>query len=583
MFYNNYRSTRAALREEEQRKLNGKFRINSKERLMNLQKREKLKNLLISNFTQKYGIKHSDKLVENEISKFVQKEKLNDVDLQRLDNKIRRIIRNSSAKNILKSNLTQNLQQQNNEGDQYQIHEGKEGEQPLQQENLNNTLNQGSLNNTLYHPKEGLVLPKVNNITPNEDKMLIHSQSTKNINPNSTFTGFPRRTFYNPNIYKKPEEELAELEEELRKEEEEYKPKKARLDFTKEGDEWAAISKYKRKLFEQQIKEEKMKDNEIKRRTKEDLDNQIKQKLKKEYENELKEKEFDKLMEEHLKKMDEIERQKAEDIKKQILREKQNRDALLKEEYIRKRIQSLKEKKFERELVKNIKENIEKEKKEKKEKKMKENEALNRAIKENEIKKERLKQQIKKQREDDILAMEENIKTGEKLDNERKYYFDKIKNYGNKYSLKKAEEILEKMKEDKRKEDEKVQYYYDEKRKEADERERKEKIKKYLERKELKKFLDMQIEEKKKEEDFLKALDYEQARIWNVDIKKYCEDEKIINEKIREMNKKNLDCLIKQMKDNSSKKKVKKNNNMTDAEYYMNRDLLEKAKASLSN
>ncbi len=214
---------------------------------------------------------------------------------------------------------------------------------------------------------------------------------------------------------------------------------------------------------------------------------------------------------------------------------------------------------------------------------MKENEALNRAIKENEIKKERLKQQIKKQREDDILAMEENIKTGEKLDNERKYYFDKIKNYGNKYSLKKAEEILEKMKEDKRKEDEKVQYYYDEKRKEADERERKEKIKKYLERKELKKFLDMQIEEKKKEEDFLKALDYEQARIWNVDIKKYCEDEKIINEKIKEMNKKNLDCLIKQMKANSSKKKVKKNNNMTDAEYYMNRDLLEKAKASLSN
>ena len=45
------------------------------------------------------------------------------------------------------------------------------------------------------------------------------------------------------------------------------------------------------------------------------------------------------------------------------MREKINRDVLLKEEYIRKRIENLKEKKFERELVKNIKENIEKDKK----------------------------------------------------------------------------------------------------------------------------------------------------------------------------------------------------------------------------
>ena len=583
MFYNNYRSTRAAIREEEQRKLNEKIRVNSKERLLNLPKRQKLKNLLISKFSQKYGIKYRDQIIENEISKFVQKEKLNDIDLQRLDNKIKRFLRNSSAKNILKNDLTKTLQHQKNEEETLDMHNEKEDKKQLREDNSNDNLNQKNLDNTLNLPKEGLELPKVNKITPNEEKNLVHSQSTKNINPNSTFSGFSRRTFYNRNLYKKPEEELAELEEELKKEEEEYKPKRIRLDFTKEGDEWNAINKYNRKLFEQQLKEERIKDNEMKRRTKEDLDNQIKQKIKKEYEDELKEKEYDKLMLEHLKKMDEIERQKAEDIKKQILREKQNRDALLKEEYIRKRIQSLKEKKFERELVKNIKENIEKEKREKKEKKIKENEALNRAIKENELKKERLKQKIKKQREDDILAMEEQIKTGEKQDNERKYYFDKIKNYGNKYSLKKAEEILVKMKEDKKKEDEKVQYYYDEKRKEADERERKSRIKKYLERKELKKFLDMQIEEKKKEEDFLKALDYEQARIWNVDTKKYSEDEKIIDSKIRDMNKKNLDYLIKQMEENSSKKIVKKNNNMTDAEYYMNRDLLEKAKASLSN
>ena len=589
MFYNAFRSTKSAMKEAEQNKLNRMRNINPKERLMNLQKRNKLKDLLITKFIEKYGLKYQDQNLENEVTKFVQKEKLNDVDLQRLDNRIRRMLRNNSARNVLKSTLTRNLQQtKQNELNEYQNklvsntqNEFANKTMDLNLNNNNNTFN-NTFNNTLYQDQnqnqknEGISLPQVNN-----EKKMVHSQSTSNINPNYTYTKFPKRLYYNNKIYKSPEEELAELEKELAKDEGEYKPKCVRLDFTKEGDEWTAISKYNKKLFDQQILEERIKDNQMKRRTKEDLDNQIKQKIKKEYEEELKEKEYDKLLEEHLKKIDEIERKKLEDIRKQKLREKENRDALLKEGNIRKRIETLKEKKFERELVKNIKENIEKDKRIALERKIKENQALNKAIRENEIKKEKLKQKMKKEKEDDIIFMEENIKTGEKQDLERKYYFDRIKNYGNKYSLKKAEEILEQMKDAQKKEDEKIQFYYDEKRKAADEKERKEYIRKRMERKELKKYLDMQIEEKKKEEDFLKALDYEQARIWNVDCKKYMEDEKIIDGKIKTMNKINQDSLIKQINENSKKKKMKRN--MSDAEYYMNRDLLEKAKASLAN
>ena len=583
MFYNTFRSTKSAMKEEEQNKLNRMKNINPKERLMNLQKRNKLKDLLITKFMDKYGLRYQDQNLENEVTKFVQKEKLNDVDLQRLDNKIRRMLRNNSARNVLKSTLTRNLQQtKQNELNEYQNKLISNTQNEFANKNMDLDLNNNNntYNNTLIQNQnqktENISLPQVNN-----EKKLVHSQSTSNINPNYTYTKFPKRLYYNNKIYKSPEEELAELEKELAKDESEYKPKCVRLDFTKEGDEWTAISKYNKKLFDQQILEERIKDNEMKRRTKEDLDNQIKQKIKKEYEEELKEKEYDKILEEHLKKIDEIERKKLEDIRKQKLREKENRDALLKEGNIRKRIESLKEKKFERELVKNIKENIEKDKRIAIERKIKENEALNKAIRENEIKKEKLKQKMKKEKEDDILSMEEQIKTGEKQDLERKYYFDRIKNYGNKYSLKKAEEILEQMKDAQKKEDEKIQFYYDEKRKAADEKERKEYIKKRMERKELKKYLDMQIEEKKKEEDFLKALDYEQARIWNVDCKKYMEDEKIINGKIKTMNKINQDNLIRQMNENSKKKKMRRN--MSDAEYYMNRDLLEKAKASLAN
>ena len=344
MFYNNYRSTRAAQKQEEIRKLTGKNIINPKERLMNLNKRQKLRDLLIQKFSEKYKINYPEQIIENEISKFVQKEKLNDVDLQRLDNKIGRMLRNNSAKNILKSNLTKNLQQpKNKEEEQEEANLLNREENPVEnQDNIN-------LNNTLNQNNKDILLPQVNTLNQNlnqnnENRTMVHSQSSNNLNQNKTFTLFPRRKFYNRQIYKKPEEELAELEEELKKDEEEYKPRGPRLDFTKEGDEWNAINKYNKKLFDQQIREERMKDNEMKRRTKEDLDNQIKQKIKKEYEDELKEKEYDKILQEHLKKIDEIERKKAEEIKKQIMREKINRDALLKEEHIRKRIADLKEK-----------------------------------------------------------------------------------------------------------------------------------------------------------------------------------------------------------------------------------------------
>jgi unconventional prefoldin RPB5 interactor 1 len=588
MFYNNYRSTKAAIREDERRgKLLEKRIINPKERLMNLQKRNKLKNLLTTKFMEKYGIKSNDQEIENEISVFVQKEKLNDVDLKRLDNRIKRILRKNSAKNILKSNLTKNLQQPKSQEELMELQkQNQELNTPPQQENTNINLN----NNLNQQNNENICLPQIkqqmqsqgqNQIPDNENKNIKHSQSTSYFNPNNTFTAFPKRRFYKNIKYKSPEEELAELEEELKKDEKEYKPKSIRLDFTKEGDEWNAINKYNKKLFDEQILEERIKDNEMKKRTKADLDNQIKQKIKKEYEDELKEKEYDKIMKEHLKKMDEIEKKKAEDIKKQIMREKINRDILLRAEYVRKRIESLKEKKFERELVKTIKDNLEKDKIALKEKKIRENEALNKAIKENELKNEQLKLKMKKQKEDDILSLEEQIKTEEKQDIERKIYFDRIKSYGNKFILKNAEDIMEKMKEAQKKEDEKMQLYYDKKRIEADEKERKAMIKRREERKELKKYLDMQVEEKKKEEDFLKALDYEQARIWNLDCQKYYEDEKIIDGKIKAMNKKNFDCLMKQINENLNKKTMKKN--MSDAEYYMNKDLLEKAKVSLNS
>jgi hypothetical protein len=555
MFYNTYRSTKSSMRSADKNNLAGYGRsiINQKECLLNLQKRQKLKDLLITKFMQKYGIKNADLILEEEISKFLQGEKLNDKDLKRLDMKVRKLLNEKISKDKLKEKLTQSLQ-------------GISSNEILPKIETSKTIE----NNTISPKTRNLKPTTIINTEPSMDTLC-----QKNLS-NSLYN--PLKTYGNKRMYKKPEEELAELEAEFAKEEKENKNKYKRLDFTEEGDEWSAIAKYNRKLYEEQIKLEKMKDEELKKRNKADLDLQIKQRLKQEYENELKEKEYDKIMKEHQKEMDELDRKKQEEIKKQVLREKESRDEQMRQNYIRKRIEILKEKKFEKNLVKNIKEGIEKEKQKAIEKKKKENEALLRAIKENDLKMKMKKEKEKRDKEEEIKMGEERIKMQMKEDLQREKYYEAIKNNGNKMSLK-ADEILEKLRKDQEEEDKRIQHYYDEKNRLEIDKEKEKEIKKHRDKFELKKYLDMQIEERKKEEDFLKSLDYEQARIWAIDCKKYNEDEKEINKKIREMNKRNMDSVMEQI---NKKKKGNKKTAMNETEYAMNREILEKAKASLA-
>ena len=266
---------------------NGKKIINHRQRLLNLQKRQKLKDLLITKFMQKYGIKNADEILEEEIGKFLQGEKLNDQDLRRLDNKIRNLLKEKATKERLKEKLTQSLQ-------------GIPS-------NTKDILPKIDSNNI----EENTISPKIINPQPR----ILNTEPSNTLQPkNLSCSSYnPKKAFNSRRIYKKPEEELAELEAEFAKDEKEKEKNFKRLDFSEDGDEWSAIAKYNRKLYEDQIKYEKMKDEELKKRNKADLDLQIRQRLKQEYENELKEKEYDKIMEEHQKEMDELERKKQDE------------------------------------------------------------------------------------------------------------------------------------------------------------------------------------------------------------------------------------------------------------------------------
>ena len=563
-------------------------KVNPRERLMNTQKRQKLRDLLIERFSNKYNLGNNKQLIEGEITKFLQQEKLNDVDLQRLDNRIKRIISENISQKNLKDNLTKNLN--------YNLHSDNEQNQALNQ----NFQQEESIYPANYQPPpvESTINQGLNK-SLNQNKSKLRSSSYKNDNnlrPLSSQTYIRNDKLNltkNRNKYNNPEEELAALEKELAAEEERELREKGyyhelnndlnlnKLDFKKYGNEWAAMAAYDKKIYEQQLLDEKIRNRQLKKRTKADLDDQIKAKIKKEYEDELKEKEYDKLFKEHQKKLDEIEREKEELIRQQYLREKQSREAQLKDNYVRKRIDELKDKKFDKKIIKNIKNEIENERKQNEELKRKRNAELNKALEENERNKKNQKLFLEKQKEEDLKFLDEQRKMDLRLEQQREYLLNSIRNKSERYTNKQAEEKIQKIKKDQEEEEKKMIFYMNEKARIADEKEMKEKLRRQAEKKELKKYYDMQVEEKNKDSEFEKLLDGEQARIWKKDCDKYNEDEKRIAKIIRAKNVRNLDTIKEQIK--IKKEKEKNKNKMSAIEFAMNRNKLIKVQQALDS
>ena len=553
--------------------------VNPRERLMNSQKRQKLRDLLIDRFSHKYNLGKNSHLIEGEITKFLQQEKLNDVDLQRLDARIKRIISQNVSQKNLKDSLTKNLNynQQSEEQPLPQTFQKEESIYPANyQPPQESTVNQARFNK---------------NLKDNNKSKLRAASYQNNSRPLSSQT-----YIRNDNInlaknkkYNNPEEELAALEAELAAEEERELREKGyyhelnndlkKIDFKKYGNEWAAMAAYDKKIYEQQLLDEKIRNTQLKKRTKADLDDQVKAKVKKEYEEELKEKEYDKLFREHQKKLDQIEKEKEELIKQQYLREKESREAQLKDSYVRKRIDELKEKKFDKKIIKNIKKEIEDEKREIAEQKRKRNIELNKALEENEKNRKNQKLIQDKQREEDLQFLDEQRKMDLRLEQQREYLLKKIKNKSERFTNKAAQEKIDKIKKDQEEEEKKMIFYMNEKARIADEKELKEKIRRQQEKKEMKKYYDMQVEEKHKDGEFEKLLDGEQARIWKRDCEKYFEDEKRIAKIIRAKNVRNLETIKEQMKQRKEKEENK--NGMNDIELAINRDKLMKAQEAL--
>jgi len=564
MFYNSYRATRTAL---QNRQYSAKTRplINPRECLINQPKRQKLKNLLMTKFMQKYNIKDPNEFLDLVLTQFIQGERLNDIDLKKLDLKICRLNKEFNNKN-----------QNRNKLENYST-------MPLKTEiNINHIHNNDLLNN-LREEKNIKIKNKANQIKnlKNEFPSLKPNSKTVARTESNIFKSKGNSCYTSPinrKMIKSPEQELEELEKEMTEEElmlEKKKKRYKRIDFGYQGDEWSAIVNYNKNLYQRQLREEKIKDLATKKRTKECLDIQIKEKLKNQLDDKLKDKEFDEKIKLHTKQLDEKREEKLKKISEQINRLKIDRDNILKNENMKKEIEKLKEKKFEKNLVKMYKAQLEQDRQIQLDRKRQGKEDLLEAKKVIEEKQKKIKEEKEKEIEEEKRLNKLRYIMDQQKENERNSYYKRIKSMSNKYILPDSDKILRNLTQEGKIEEEKIQHYYEEKNLKDFEREIRAKIKRQNDKIEIKKFLDMQIEQKKKEEKFLKLLDQEQARIWKLDLMKRNDEMKTEREHIKNMNKKNFEGLLKQIEEKQRSKSKK--NIMTESEYAMNRDLLEKA------
>jgi hypothetical protein len=348
---------------------------------------------------------------------------LTDADLKRLDEKLRKMLDEKHKTEMLKRSLTEHQ------------------DEGAKSHGLNsNDSPQGNLNN--------LVLPDLNK----QETMSVNSRHSRMSGAShlSKFNEHGVGTKSNP---KDEFDDFDSLSISSNK-----KPVK-RMDFSNDGDEWNAICVYNHKMFEEEKKINKLKDLEIKRRTKDDLDNQIRQKLKRLNEEQLKNLEYDQILLNHTQFLSELERQKQMEFKAKVLREKENRDKQLKDEKLRKRAELNKEKKYEKELVKHLMEEIEREKQEIIKRKIQEKEVLQKTLKDNELNKIKQLERIKKEKMEDVKSTEEYAKIIEKQENERKEYFKKIERNSNSYASKMVETVLKDMNIKNQEEEEKMRKY----------------------------------------------------------------------------------------------------------------------------
>ena len=505
---------------------------------MNLQRRKKVGQSLTQSLIDKFNDKSQNKYIEKEVNEFLKKENIKEKDLKNLENKMSQKIKIKDEKKQLNEKLIKNTKPKITI-----VTEEKKAE------NINNVL-------------------KENEKEAKEENTINKDLNVSGMSGGSDLDKFDGR------IGKEELEnrEMKELEK-FKNASEDTVIKKVEIDKSKYNDEWDAINMYNKRMFEERKKREKERDWELRMKNRADLMNQIQQKIKRKYEQELKDREYDEMIDRHVKKMEELENKQKEVKKQQALKEKEIRDNQLREIYVQKRIAYLKNKKYEKDLIEHNKEELRLEREAALERKEKEHEALLKTLKDNELHKQKLLEQEKLERENDIKIMEDAAANEIKRENERKAYYEGIKRGAMEHDTKMLESVIKLRNEKLAEEDRILKEYVINKEKMEIEKEEKRKKEIIENRIKLRNIYDKQVENKKARKEYEKQVDLAQGRIWEQDYQNYINYQNETNKRIRELNRLNNLAIDNQLKNG----KKYYDYGMSETEKAINKDLLDKA------
>ena len=505
---------------------------------MNLQRRKKVGQSLTQSLIDKFNDKSQNKYIEKEVNEFLKKEDIKEKDLKNLENKISQKIKIKDEKKQLNEKLIKNTKPKITI-----VTEEKKAE------NINNIL-------------------KDKEKDAKEENTINKDLNVSGMSGGSDLDKFDGR------IGKEELEnrEMKELEK-FKNASEDTVIKKVEIDKSKYNDEWDAINMYNKRMFEERKKREKEREWELRMKNRADLMNQIQQKIKRKYEQELKDREYDEMIDRHVKKMEELENKQKEVKKQQALKEKEIRDNQLREIYVQKRIAYLKNKKYEKDLIEHNKEELRLEREAALERKEKEREALLKTLKDNELHKQKLLEQEKLERENDIKIMEDAAANEIKRENERKAYYEGIKRGAMEHDTKMLESVIKLRNEKLAEEDRILKEYVINKEKLEIEKEEKRKKEIIENRIKLRNIYDKQVENKKARKEYEKQVDLAQGRIWEQDYQNYINYQNETNKRIRELNRQNNLAIDNQLKNG----KKYYDYGMSETEKAINKDLLDKA------
>ena len=328
-----------------------------RERLLDIQKREQLKGLLINKFKVKYGDKGPGlaKYIDNEVQKFLKNDRLTEDNLKKLDE---RILKESELRDRKDAILDDRKSTKSASAPRAVSQKPPAAHDPETRSVASSKMSGASKLSKGAAPK---------NETANKEKAF------------DTFSWRSGSQGAKTEVY-------SEIEEE---------------------DEWTAIQKFNTLLHYEEQKQAILRDKERKRLIKEELDKQLQEKNSRRRAEVQERRMYENLQEQHVKLLEEKEIEKAAALKARIMQEKMSRDKQLLDEKVRRRQEQKQQYGQEVALVKRLQEEMDAERRLQHEKRRQEKEYLQKMLTENEKHKAKALAEREKERLEDIRAQEE--------------------------------------------------------------------------------------------------------------------------------------------------------------------------------